>query len=238
MSSPQEIKFESYCERVIKQKEREREKLNNTIAKVSGIFTVFAICLAIVFQSATLFILGGIAFMVLLSSLTGSYYDTGVSIFKAGLVGESRLRQRLREVLSEDYTVFYNYVTPYGDIDALVVGPSGVFVIEAKNHNGYVEVEENQWRRIKVGRGGTAYKADIGNPEYQAKKNALYIRDFLKQKGINVWVRYAVVMTNPEVKLKVRNNPNVFHIDELDKLFLKEKTLSNLMVEKIKTALD
>ncbi|MEM3509649.1 MAG: nuclease-related domain-containing protein, partial [Nitrososphaerota archaeon] len=42
---------------------------------------------------------------------------------------EKRVQKFLEENLIEDYHVFKNVYTGYGDIDAIVVGPTGIFVV-------------------------------------------------------------------------------------------------------------
>ena len=57
-----------------------------------------------------------------------------------------------------------------GNIDHVVVGPTGVFVIETKNHSGIIRCNGDYWARKKVGRRGKTYSAMIGKPPSQARK--------------------------------------------------------------------
>lgn len=237
--SPVEIKKESILEKKIQESEAEKEKATSEALKFGGIAFLILSGIGLITQVPGFFIAGavflGISFLVML------FYglsDNTVTL-KAGLSGEEALRDKLREILSSDYKVIYNYPTPHGDIDALVVGPTGVFVLEAKNHNGYITVDENGWHRQKVGQMGTVYDASIGNPEKQAKKNVWFISNHLKQKGIKVWVDYFVVFTNPEVKLEVKNgNKRIIHIDELDKVFSNLTKLDNQTIDNVFKALN
>ncbi|MFH7836290.1 MAG: nuclease-related domain-containing protein, partial [Candidatus Aenigmatarchaeota archaeon] len=168
---PVEIKNMSFVERRIQQLDFEKEKHINQSVIFCGI-SIAIFMLGVILQSAGLcaagMIFGGISFISILSHA----FSNDTTVLEAGLSGEYALREKLRGILSDNYTVIYNYPTPYGDIDALVVGPAGVFVLEAKNHNGYITIDENGWRRQKVGQMGTVYDASIGNPEKQAKRNA------------------------------------------------------------------
>ncbi len=237
--SPVEIKKESFLEKKIYESEIAKEKITNGALKFGGInFLVFSI-IGLIIQVPEFFIAGaiflGISFLVI---LVNALFDDTI-ILKAGLSGEQILRDKLRSILSSNHKVIYNYPTPYGDIDALVVGPAGVFVLEAKNHNGYITVDENGWQRQKVGQMGTVYDASIGNPEKQVKRNVWFISNLLKQKGINVWVDYFVVFTNPEVKLEVKNgNKRIIHIDELDKVFSNLTKLDNQTIDNVFKALN
>ncbi|MDW7998242.1 MAG: nuclease-related domain-containing protein, partial [Thermodesulfovibrio sp.] len=237
MNHPYEVQHESFPAKVIKQAEEQKEELTKNVLQYGGVLWIVFSVLGIIFQSAFLLCLGGLIFVGILIFLIGGAYDSQVSTFKAGLIGESTLKSALRNILSSDYTVYYNYPTPYGDIDALVVGPTGVYVLEVKHHNGYIKATENGWKRVKVGRGGTVYAAPIGNPETQAKRNALYVKELLKQNGIATWVKHAVVLTNPSVKLQTEGTVNVFHIREVEKIFFREKIFSDSQIKKINSIL-
>jgi Nuclease-related domain len=45
----------------------------------------------------------------------------------AGIDGELIFRQELRELLGNGWTAFYNLPTGPGDIDCVLVGPSGLY---------------------------------------------------------------------------------------------------------------
>ena len=52
-----------------------------------------------------------------------------------------------------------------GDIDHLVVGPTGVFLLETKTMAGRIVCQpDGSWTRTKLGRAGTPYAAFIGDP--------------------------------------------------------------------------
>jgi Ca2+/Na+ antiporter len=60
--------------------------------------------------------------------------------FRKGAVGEE-LVGYLLEGLPDDYTVIYGVETSFGDIDHVVVGPSGVYAIDTKNWRGVVTAD-------------------------------------------------------------------------------------------------
>ena len=51
---------------------------------------------------------------------------------------EVQVQEFLTKSLTEDYQVFSNIFTGYGDVDALVIGPTGVYAIEVKSNSGIV----------------------------------------------------------------------------------------------------
>jgi hypothetical protein len=58
--------------------------------------------------------------------------------FRKGAVGEALIGYIL-EGLPDDYCVLNDLTTPFGNIDHVVVGPTGVFAIDAKNWRGIVD---------------------------------------------------------------------------------------------------
>jgi hypothetical protein len=64
----------------------------------------------------------------------------------SGRKGESRVTETLKS-LPDDYVVLNDIVLPdsKGNVDHVLIGPNGVFVIETKNYSGFVKCEEEQW---------------------------------------------------------------------------------------------
>jgi hypothetical protein len=60
--------------------------------------------------------------------------------FQKGASGESRVANVL-EKFPDDYRVIHDLTTPFGNIDHVVVGPSGVYVVETKNWKGVVSAD-------------------------------------------------------------------------------------------------
>lgn len=71
--------------------------------------------------------------------------------WRSGAVGEAIVAQVLTR-LSNRYFVFHNLVTPFGDFDHLVVGPTGIYAIETKNWRGLVAAD-NVGELLLNGRG-------------------------------------------------------------------------------------
>lgn len=63
--------------------------------------------------------------------------------YRKGAVGEALIAGILEE-LSDDYVVINDLSTQFGNLDHVVVGPTGVFVIDTKNWKGTVEPDNNE----------------------------------------------------------------------------------------------
>lgn len=166
-------------------------------------------------------------------------FFSGGGTWSVGAEGEETVAEYL-SLLGDPYRVIHDIVLPNmrGNIDHLVLGPNGVFVIETKNNNGFISCNGDLWLQRKVGQLGTPYLGKIGCPSKQAKRYAIFLRDFIRDKlAINVYVNCAVVFTNQEAVLHI-NNPTVFVIKpselcELIKRHHSNKTLSSRELEKL-----
>ncbi|MDD5111386.1 MAG: nuclease-related domain-containing protein [Candidatus Altiarchaeota archaeon] len=176
--------------------------------------------LTLFFLATMLFVLGirpyasvGLV-MIPLSYVLGVYAYMNYLTWSSGPRGERRVLEDLMR-LSDDYFLARNVVIApsRGDIDYIVIGPTGVFVVETKNVGGVVSCDGDTWSRHKVGRGGRIYRLGVGNPSRQVNRSAKNLKDFLlKHKadifGSNVphlWVNSVLVFTNENASLNLRN---------------------------------
>jgi hypothetical protein len=59
---------------------------------------------------------------------------------RKGAAGENAVAQILKD-FPEDFCVINGLTTPFGDLDHVVVGPTGVFIIDTKNWKGIVSAD-------------------------------------------------------------------------------------------------
>jgi hypothetical protein len=132
-----------------------------------------------------------------------------------GRSGEHQVRAALAAELPESYVLLNGLTLPRsaGDIDHLVIGPSGVFLLETKTMAGYIECDaDGTWRRTKVGRAGTPYGAYIGDPAAQVQRNIYAVRECLGRRvprlfhGTPVWIEGLVVFPHPATQLDTENS--------------------------------
>jgi len=62
--------------------------------------------------------------------------------FRKGAVGEAVIGYML-ENFPDEYCIIHDLTTPFGNIDHVVVGPSGAYVIDTKNWRGVVAADGN-----------------------------------------------------------------------------------------------
>jgi len=158
-----------------------------------------------IFTASAIVIFIGLLLFIIPASLYGNY-----ETWSLGAEGEEKVAENLN-LLDDRYRVIHDVMLPkmYGNIDHIVLGPNGVFVIETKNHKGFIVCDGDSWNQHKVGRRGTPYLGNIGSPSRQVKRMAIFLRDFIRDHcEMNLYVNGIVVFTNENAKLRI-NNPTV-----------------------------
>ncbi len=135
------------------------------------------------------------------------FYMRQYRIYKGGLEGEKRVAKLLSASLSDDY-ILINGVQlsdDYGDIDHIILGPNGLFVLETKNWKGKITCHGDEWQR----EGRRNFKT---SPSRQVKKNTAKIKRLLESsksiRPLSIYVEGIIVFTNNHASLNL-NNPTV-----------------------------
>jgi len=171
------------------------------------------------FLLAILSVFAGI--MILLYGMKEGYS------WKKGLKGE-KVVNRFLERLPQDYFVFYDVKLPgsKGNIDHVVIGSNGIFVIETKNYSGKYDIIEDNWYRRR--RYSTSRRKKLPkSPGKQAKFNAITLRNFLT-KNINTnklkpWVHAIVVLVGQKPKTVKTEYYTVLQPHEVIDFIIKRK---------------
>jgi len=107
--------------------------------------------------------------------------------------------------LPNTYIAFNQVLVPYGrrhrELDLIVVGLNGIFVIEVKHYRGEITgaKSDRTWRqRERADDSGNAYERELRNPVIQVQHAVRALRRYLAARDIKTWVQGAVVMTHPE----------------------------------------
>lgn len=120
-----------------------------------------------------------------------------VRTFTQGRRGEDATVEVLRTALDARWTLFRNLQLPgrKDDLDVVLVGPGGVWVLEIKAYRVQLRVQAGRWEQSW--RGG--WRPFGGNPGGQAQRNAVRLREFLQQQGLDLrWVSAVVVLARPQ----------------------------------------
>ncbi|MDD3102115.1 MAG: nuclease-related domain-containing protein [Patescibacteria group bacterium] len=131
--------------------------------------------------------------------------------FYRGRWGEKDVLDELKK-LPNEYTIFQDVQFPEsrGNIDFVLIGPTGIFALEVKSHIGFVgyhndELTLNNW----------IFKEK--NILKQAFSGAMQLHDYLKFKiGKDIFVNAALVFSHRLAKMRFGFNPvdNVFVVQK------------------------
>jgi hypothetical protein len=184
---------------------------------------------------------GVIAVMVALfvAVKRGPFYAT----YRCGIRGEQVLRVHLLSLgLCDEYTAYYNVPLNgkgrASDIDCVLVGPSGLFVFEAKHHHGLILYRNRIWARIKAGRRGALYRGQLGDPSGQLYRNIRKLKELLGHTD-GLWLHGAIVFTNPRAVLDIEGLRWVkaIAVKDLEQILSNRTVLSADQVDRINARL-
>lgn len=201
---------------------------------------VVAFILALIF----LFAVGALLVwpLNLLMDLGFKKLEREIENYRKGQEGEERVVELMRQNLDGKWTLLRNLVIPgrkRADIDAVLVGPLGVWVLEIKTFGGQYRNFGEHWEVLTR----QGWKPLRKSPSRQAKDNAVRISHFLEVAGIHQWVEPVVVWADPESNLVVENPAvavwNLDHLPEELGNLRRDRMISEemrvLIVEKLAT---
>ena len=181
-----------------------------------------------------------------LSYILGAYTYRSYLIWISGLEGEQMVIESLSRI-NDDYIMLNGLVVPpnRGDIDHIIVGPNGIFVVESKNYGGIISCDGDIWKKERMITPKNTVSTKIGSPSNQIKRNAKVLKDFIltNQKEIfkgyapHLWVHGVVVFTNSNATLKLANpTVEIVGIGDIGNHIISTKSdysLSEEQIEKI-----
>jgi len=187
-----------------KKRFQSRKKVDNYkyIGKLLILPPLLLILLGLVSSSSVAYIA---AFLFVIASLI---FFPNYTTWRIGAEGEEKIAELLSH-LDGSYFVIHDVVLPgmvKENIDHVVLGPNGIFVLETKNHKGYITCQGDWWTQRKIGRRGTPYFGNIGNPSKQVKRKAVLLNEFIHNHfKVNFYINGIVVFANEKAKLKIIN---------------------------------
>lgn len=169
----------------------DKKSFNYKIVMVFGVVIIIVGIIGIVMLN----IIGLI--IVIAGALVCYYgYNEGRSWIK-GDEGEKLVSLYLED-LPGGYFTFNDVTIPggKGNFDHVVIGPTGIFLIETKNYSGFFKIYGNDWYSRSSGQ-----KMER-NPGNQVRLNALDLSKFLNKKlGRRIWITGVVTLINNNFKV-------------------------------------
>jgi len=118
---------------------------------------------------------------------------------------EQEVRNVLANLDERQYAVFHGLYRGYGDIDHVVIGPTGAFVIETKSNHGDVSIDE--LGRLAINHGDQPRK----NYQRQATQEAYQVKDYLAEHGIQEQLFVQSILAFPSA-----NVPDGLHLGNVN----------------------
>ncbi|MGE7090607.1 nuclease-related domain-containing protein [Lysinibacillus sp. NPDC048646] len=122
----------------------------------------------------------------------------------AGLAGEDRALHVLSD-LPASYSIFPDIQIVVdgrtSQLDTIIVGPTGIYVVEVKNHSGVIEGNVNERELLQIKHDG--HKKTIYNPVKQVATHTYRLHRYLYQHGVDYWIQGAVYFANNAVRIDV-----------------------------------
>jgi len=199
------------------------DRSKNVLRGIIFLIITLAVALCAVAMESMLMLLGAVPFLIvsIIQFNTKKYDDKG-DIRRSGIQGELQTLQLL-EGLPDDYHIISNALISCAqktsEMDAIVIGPTGIFVIETKNNKGVIYGHPNKrsWVQIKYDRGGNQYRKDLYNPIKQVKTHVYVLANLLRSCGCNVYVKAMVLFVNYQTRLMLergRSRIPVFSVSD------------------------
>ncbi len=135
---------------------------------------------------------------------------TDATVIKRGIEGEDAASEVI-STLPEGYFGFQNVVITLdgkeSELDLVVVGKTGVYIIETKNRNGTIKgkYNETQWTQHKVGQGGASYSNKFYSPVKQVGTHIFRLAHYLRSYGTKIHIDGIVYFSNPDATVEISN---------------------------------
>ncbi len=229
-------------------------KPKKTINKTFAIlFFLGAVFCGVAYLSINTFHLLMLAFLLLLccfiSWLTcfDFNYDYKSAKERYGEAGERMTGSILGRYLPDGYTVVQNSIITYdghkSEIDNIIVGKTGVFIVEVKNVKGDIigNYEDKHWFQNKTDKYGIEHPAkELYNPVKQVGTHIYRLANHLRDNKIFTHISGAVYFANPQANIFIKGDLNdipIFTYNSTHKMidYIKNGTanLSDNTIEKI-----
>ena len=152
--------------------------------------------------------IGGALLTALLAAAGASRATRRAVRYRVGAAGEDALARVLGNGLGDEYTLYRNLRPGVGgDLDAVLLGPAGLVLLEIKAYRGAFVLFGDRWYRAAPDGGDlTPWR---GSPTLQARRNADRLARWLARRELAATPLYPlVVLTSGHVR-EVRTRPRV-----------------------------
>jgi hypothetical protein len=177
--------------------------------------------------------------------ITLIYIEPNNDTKQIGDIGERMVLDILAS-LPDEYTVINDLRVPNPQsktgntqIDFVVIGPNGCFVVEVKYHRGMIVNTQDRWVVTKTSIKGHQYTKEIRNPMKQVVSQIKALRSYTKTIGYTITVNPIIYFAHPtsSVHCQENNSIAVIHLSGLTSRILetpKPRYLSERTIQRFK----
>lgn len=117
---------------------------------------------------------------------------TWIENYFVGSLGEQRTAKAVEPLLARGWVVLHDLNRFVSNLDHVIVGPGGVFILDTKNSPGRAEATGD---RLRVTRPDGKPSYDNDRLASQARAQGVELHDLIKRRcGMNVWVDAVIVL--------------------------------------------
>lgn len=203
--------------RIVKKENPMRAKRRRRVRWAKLCFWIAALCLSAAALICWLLpeIAVGLLMPVPVFAVIGMAFLTASqsSITAAGMVGEDMTALLLGR-LPEGYTCYQNLTIPYegkeSELDLVVTGPTGLFILEVKHLNGTVtgNYADSRWQLDKIGRKGGRYSKEFYSPVKQVGTHTWRLANWLRDRKLFVYINSMVYFSHPGSQVQLEGRPD------------------------------
>ena len=135
---------------------------------------------------------------------------------RAGRNAERRVAGELAEALDDQWVLLRGYCNSRGEIDALLLGPRGLFAIEEKYRSVRVDIRVDEWMAQQIDKYGRSYgtrfpiKDGKGrSPSEQVKEPVAALSRWLSTSRRGTPITPVVLLTHPGARIGEIQHPSV-----------------------------
>ncbi len=179
---------------------------------VTGIVLLFAVLL----KKSTINIALPIILLVIALVLFAVFlvFRKKFGILQSGVRGEEATLKILQK-LPKGYTILTNPVILNRgitmELDFVVVGKNGVFIVETKNYRGIIKgkTSKQTWKQVRHGKNDKVYEKEISNPVKQSYRQGKRMLEMFKDFNITADVYPVVFFVDNRSELKIVDDANL-----------------------------
>ena len=126
-----------------------------------------------------------------------------------GDMGERKTGFILEHCLPDEYRVIQNSIVTYNgeksEIDNIVIGKSGVFIIEVKNMKGKIfgDYKDKNWTQYKIDQYNIEHQKEFYNPVKQVGTHIYRLANYMRDNRIFTNINGAVYFANSNSDVKL-----------------------------------